>query len=305
MTWGLGAVGGSGYNPNRSYGEQAPVNTIQQFPAAVPGLAGSVATQAATAADPFAEQRGQYQGLLQNLMQGPQQGQVNSDISSMRDAAQKPMGGPYMSMLEKLMTDKDSITQTPGSQFAMEQGQQALARSKAAGGFLGSGNIMSELQKQAQGQASQDYSQQLSDLRAAAGLSQGMQGQGFQQAAGIAGASGGALQDQYSRLAQLSGANTGSPGAAGSLLAKQFDWANQGGGGSGGAMSSGGSEVWGGGVNERNDPLGSTRYATSGFSLPTGLVSPYLGGSSSMVNPQFKILGSAMNMGTKFTPSTR
>jgi len=211
-----------------------------QFPALASGMAGQVATQSAAAADPFADQRGQYQGQLQNLMQGPQQGQVGTDIQSMRTASQQPIGGPYMDMLEKLMTDKGSITQTPGSQFAMEQGQQALARSKAAQGFLGSGNIMSELQKQAQGQASQDYTQQLADARAAAGLSQNIQGQGFNQAQGIASASGGALQDQYSRLAQLSGANTGSPGTAGSLLAKQFDWANQNvGGGGGGAVAAG------------------------------------------------------------------
>lgn len=238
--------------------------------APIPGVsstASSIAQQSAAAADPFASQREQYQQPLAQLMNGPAQGQVGTDIQSMRTAAQQPIGGPYMDMLQKLMTDKNSITITPGSQFAQEQGQQALERSQAAKGFLGSGNIMSELQKQGQGIAAQDYTQQLADIRAAAGLSQGIQGQQFGQQQQIAQASGGALQDQYARLAQLSGANTGSPGTAGSLLAKQFDWANQGGGGSAAAGGFSGAAS-SGAYNERNDPLGSMGYNTTGAAAP-------------------------------------
>lgn len=240
-------------------------------PVGVNPTASSIAQQSASAADPFAAQRQQYQQPLSQLMSGPAQGQVNSDISAMRTTAQQPIGGPYMDMLQKLMTDKNSITMTPGSQFAQEQGQQALERSQAAKGFLGSGNIMSELQKQGQGIAAQDYTQQLADIRAAAGLSQGQQAQQFGQAQQIAGASGGALQDQYARLAQLSGANTGSPGTAGSLLAKQFDWANQSGGGGSQASSGFSGASSSGQYNERNDPMGSQGYNT------TGAYAPYFG----------------------------
>lgn len=225
-------------------GFQAPSAAGGAPGAAVGGMAGTVATQAAAAADPFAGQRPQYQGQLSSLMGGPAQGQVNGDIQTMRDTASKPIGGPYMDMLQNLMTNKDSITMTPGSQFAMDQGQKALERSNAAKGFLGSGNILSALQTQAQGQASQDYTQQLADTRAAAGLSQGVQGQQFSQQGQVAGASGKEMDNQASRLALLSGASTGQPGTAGSLLAKQFDWANQ---GTGGGSSSGGAS--GGGVD--------------------------------------------------------
>lgn len=226
---------------NVNTGQRAVAQPVQPAtPVQVPQLAQQVAQQSAAAADPFASQRAQYQPQLAELMGGPRQDQVTSDIERMREVSRQPIGGPYMGMLEKLMTDKGSITMTPGSQFAMEQAQQALARSKAAEGYLGSGNILSELQKQAQGIASQDYTQQLADLRAAAGLSQGVQGQAFGQAGQVAGAAGKDVEDRFGRLALLSGATTGSPGAAGSLLANQWDWANQGVGGGGGGSSGGG-----------------------------------------------------------------
>jgi hypothetical protein len=53
---------------------------------------------------------------------------------------------------------------TPGSQFAMQQGLNALAAKAAAQGRSGSGNILSELQNLGQGYAAQDYHQQLTDL---------------------------------------------------------------------------------------------------------------------------------------------
>lgn len=252
--WGLGGTAGT---PQ----QQA---LYQQIP--------QLSQQGAAAADPFAAQRAQYQDQLSAVMNGGLQGQNTSDIQRMREIAGQPMGGPYMDMLQRAMTDPSSITQTPGSQFAMKQGQQALERSKVAQGYLGSGNILSELQTQAQGEASKDYSQQLADMRAAAGLAGTQQNQAFTQASGIAGASDKNLQDQYSRLALLSGAQTGSPGAAGNILANQFDWSRQllgsggGGGGGAGAVASG---AYGAsspsGVNERNDVLGSSGYNVNGI----------------------------------------
>lgn len=109
---------------------------------------------AVSAADPFAPQRQQYQNALQGLMQGN-------------------------------FTPND-----PSYQFRVGQGQQALERSQAAKGFLGSGNILQSLQDYGQGQGSTEY------------------------------------QNQYNRLLPLTGATTGSPGAAGSIQAGLYDWRN-------------------------------------------------------------------------------
>jgi hypothetical protein len=108
----------------------------------------------AAAADPFASQRGQYQNQLQQMMTG------------------------------------QFTPQDPSYAFRLGEGQQALERSAAAKGMLGSGNILAELQKYGQGMASQEY------------------------------------QNQYNRLLPLTGATTGSPGAAGGILSGQFDWRN-------------------------------------------------------------------------------
>lgn len=147
----------------------------------------------AAAADPFAGQRGQYQNMLQNLMTG--------------------------------QTD---ITQLPGFKAASEAAQQGLERSMAAKGYLGSGNILAELQKQQQGIGLQEFG------------------------------------NQFNRLLPLTGATSGSPGAAGGILSGQFDWRNNAlanlgagmqanspvspfGGGGGSFFSSGGMSGGGGG----------------------------------------------------------
>ena len=99
--------------------------------------------EAANVADPFASQRQQYQQQLQQLMTNP-----------------------------------DSIQNTPGYQFRMDQGINAIDRAAAAKGMLGSGNRMYDLTNYAQGLASQEY------------------------------------DNQINRLMNLSGATTGSPAAA-------------------------------------------------------------------------------------------
>lgn len=187
----------------------------------IPGVS-QIFSNAAAAADPFSSQRSQYQSQLSGLLGGGAQNQVNSDIQSARTISQGAMNNPFMDKLQQLMTDPNSITMTPGAKYAMEQGQNALGRSMAAKGFLGSGNILSELQKQAQGIASQDYSQQLGDLRSAAGLSQNQQAQAFGQANALAGTSGADLNRQVSQLTPLTGATTGSPGSAGNIFSQLY-----------------------------------------------------------------------------------
>jgi len=105
---------------------------------------------AAATADPWAAQRGQYQTQLNNLMQG----------------------------------GASAVANDPSVQARMKGGTDALARSMAAQGFLGSGNILEELQKKGQDIAGQEYG------------------------------------NQFNRLAMLAGVNAGSPASSAGILAQ-------------------------------------------------------------------------------------
>lgn len=176
---------GFGWDANGNYVNIAQAQAGQQAQAQaqkdLESLGGltpyQISQQAASAADPFASQRPQYQNAMANLMQG------NFDIND------------------------------PSYKFRFDQGQQALERSMAAKGFLGSGNMLTELQKYGQGMASQEY------------------------------------QNQYNRLLPLTGATTGSPAAAGLSIAGLYDWRNNALANMGGAMAAQGSVPMGGGVN--------------------------------------------------------
>lgn len=90
--------------------------------------------------------------------------------------------GQYQQQMQQLMTDPSSIEGTPGYQFRLGQGINAIDRSAAARGMLNSGNRLYDLENYAQGLASAEYDNQLN------------------------------------RLMTLSGATTGSPAAAGQAL---------------------------------------------------------------------------------------
>lgn len=70
----------------------------------------------------------------------------------------------YQSKLNDLLTDPTKIQQTPGYQFALDQGNQAINRSAAAKGMLNSGGVLAELAKYGQGMASQNYGNQVNTL---------------------------------------------------------------------------------------------------------------------------------------------
>jgi hypothetical protein len=93
--------------------------------------------------------------------------------------------GQYQGMLSNLINNPSSITSTPGYQFGLQQSQNAVQGSAAANGMVNSGNVLSALSTNAQGYASTQ------------------------------------LTNQELLLAQLSGANVGSPGEAGSILQNQ------------------------------------------------------------------------------------
>lgn len=243
---------------------QAPTST----PTALNPTATAVATQASAAADPFASQRGQYQGQLSQLMGGLGGNQVAQDINSMRTQSQQQPGGRYAGMLEKLMTDPSSIQMTAGSQFQEKEAMNAVGRAGAAKGQLGSGNILTELQDRAQGIASTDYNNQVTQMMKASELTGNQQNQQFGQMQQVAGLGSQNQQQNMNSLLTASGANQGNLGASASALEKQFDWSQQAqpslasGGGGTSAIASGGYSTAGGGSGMFRDVMGNLRVDT-------------------------------------------
>lgn len=125
----------------------SPVNpTVGGGAAGMGGVGGgmgpgssAVLSQAAGIADPWAAQRAQYQVALNNLMQG----------------------------------GESAVANDPSVKARMAAGQNELARSMVARGFLGSGNILEEIQKKGQDIASQEYGNQFNRLAALAGVNAG------------------------------------------------------------------------------------------------------------------------------------
>lgn len=93
--------------------------------------------------------------------------------------------GQYQQMLSNLINDPSSITSTPGYQFNLQQGLNSVTGSNAAAGLLNSGNVLTALQQYGSNYATNQ------------------------------------LQNQELLLAQLAGANVGSPGTAGQILQNQ------------------------------------------------------------------------------------
>lgn len=188
--------------------------------------------------------------------------------AQLNQALTTAQNNPYTQTLQNLMTNPQAALQAdPGYQFRVQQGQQALDRSAAARGLLGSGQAAIEAEQYGQGLASQQYQQALQNAMSASGLTNqqnmglanmmlGGQGQQFSQNAGLQGQLynmlmgssqfgqqqqaqqfnqmlqaaqmlQGVNQDWYNRLAQLSGASTGSPasGQQAAANAGQWGWA--------------------------------------------------------------------------------
>jgi hypothetical protein len=112
---------------------------------------------------------------------------------------------------------QQTLENTPGYQFALTQGSQALARSGAAQGMNGSGNLAAGLTQYGQGLASQTYQQDVTNLSNLATQQSGM----LQSSAGLYNTldvnAANNYSNQFQQLAQLSGMNIGNPGVAGQL----------------------------------------------------------------------------------------
>lgn len=159
--------------------------------------------------------------------------------------------GQYQSMLSNLINNPSSITSTPGYQFGLTQSQNAVQGSAAANGMVNSGNVLSALSTNAQGYASQQ------------------------------------LNNQELLLAQLSGANVGSPGTAGQILQGQNTLNQQAAGtvgnAVGSAVTSGFNSGFGSSGTYSGDPFASD---TSGFGAGANTY-----GFSSGVDPSAGVSG--------------
>lgn len=80
--------------------------------------------------------------------------------------------GQYATKLNDLMSNPSSIQNTPGYQFAFDQGQGAMERSQAAKGMNLSGNALAELTKYGQGMASQQFNNMANLYSGLAGANQ-------------------------------------------------------------------------------------------------------------------------------------
>ena len=66
--------------------------------------------------------------------------------------------------LNSLLSDPSSVADTPGYQWAYNQGLEAVNRTAAAKGLLGSGNRLYDLVNYGQGKASQTYNDTVNQL---------------------------------------------------------------------------------------------------------------------------------------------
>jgi len=113
-----------------------------------------------------------------------------------------------------------NYSESPGQKFSRERQEQSLLRNQSATGGLGGGNILTALQEQAAGIASQNYNQDLSNLRSLAGRGQQAAG----SSAGLEQWRGGGLSNVYG---QAGGALSNLRYGAGQDIAQQLGMTGQ------------------------------------------------------------------------------
>ena len=107
-----------------------------------------------------------YQGdnpnqLTNPFQQKPAQAGFFSPMANPYQLRQ-PQTNAYKSQLDSLLTNPSSFSGTPGFQFALDQGLNAVQRSNSAG--RNSGNALAALANYGQGLATQDYGNQVDRL---------------------------------------------------------------------------------------------------------------------------------------------
>lgn len=170
-----------GYGMNSFYPGGGPSNVYQSGGAAPQwGDYGSMSGPPLSAANPMAQMQYLMKGVgampwgqagggfnmasgAYGMYQAQQMQELMKKLQSQGDPFSQYRSG-YGSQLQNLMNDPSSVSSMPGYQFGMDQGTQALMRSQAAGGLLGSGQGAMALQKYGQDYAGTQFQQQLQNL---------------------------------------------------------------------------------------------------------------------------------------------
>lgn len=166
----------------------------------------------------------------------------------------------YQQQLSDLMKNPSSITSDPGYQFQLKSGLDAVNGAMASAGYLNSGNRMTALQQEGQNFASTS------------------------------------LQNKELFLAQLAGANVGSPGEAGSILQQQNALNQQAAGVAGNVLGQGASSL----INGFNAGSGSGNYS---FSMPSGYSNGVYGGGTGGSN-SYGFVAGATDPSASYVPGT-
>jgi hypothetical protein len=115
-------------------------------------------------------------GLIGGILQNWVGGNTPSQIAGRQAYQQSTIFGEqqgFEQMMQKLWQDPSSVTQTPGYQFNLNQGLQALSRQYGRLGQGGSGTADLGLMNYAQGYASNTWMQQLGMLAGLSGIAGG------------------------------------------------------------------------------------------------------------------------------------
>lgn len=167
--------------------------------------------------------------------------------------------GQYQQQLSDLMKNPSSITSDPGYQFQLKSGLDAVNGAMASAGYLNSGNRMTALQQE---------------------------GQNFADTS---------LQNKELFLAQLAGANVGSPGEAGSILQQQNALNQQSAGVAGNALGQGAASL----ISSFNTGAGGGGY---NFSMPSGYSNGSYGMSGS--SNSYGFTTGAVDPAASYVPGT-
>jgi hypothetical protein len=214
---------------------------------------GSVSNTNQAAYDPWSK----YRGAAGDELAKGKFGQENDPSTFYKDKLQQMSSGEFNS-------------NDPSYKWRFQQGQQAVERSLAAKGFLGSGNAAIELQQYGQGAASQEYGAQFDRmLKGLAGVSQQYDSQ-QQRLMAMAGIN---LDPTSSAKLDLQQQGINNDYDVGMAKAASGAGGGSGGGGSGQSVASGGGTSWGSYWNAANansaaqtqagtDALGNNSYSS-------------------------------------------
>ena len=128
-------------------------------------------------------------------------------VSSMAAAAEPDPYASFFGMQDRL---REGFEASPGQEFQLAEAEKAAKRQLSAGGFSGSGAEMKELQRLAQGQASQEWGSYLGQFGDYTNALRSMAGQGQTSAGQTAAMSsnvGSNIAGSYSDMGRIAAQN--------------------------------------------------------------------------------------------------